>query len=169
MDSRQVIFLALLALATVLARKAWRITAVMWLNAVLTLAAMHLVDIGKLSTAQGQLSTGVADMLSATILICIGGRALIVALLFSLMAPSYLASIALGLSSYNAYWAAYLFGILQLVVVGAGSGSGGLGVGGRSFGGFAADGLRHLRVNLAGMAGIFSKGNSSVKARGREL
>ena len=169
MDSRQITFLVLLALVTVLARKSWRITAAMWFNAVLTLAAMHLVDIGEFSAQQGQVATGVADMLSATILICIGGRALIVALLFSLMAPSYLASIALGLSSYNAYWTAYLLGILQLIVAGAGSGSGGLGVSRRSFGGFSADGLRHLRVNLAGMAGIFSKGNSSVKARGREL
>ena len=169
MDGRQITFLALLALVTVLARKSWRITAAMWFNAVLTLAAMHLVDIGEFSAQQGQVATGVADMLAATILICIGGRALIVALLFSLMAPSYLASIALGLSSYNAYWTAYLFGILQLIVAGAGSGSGGLGVSRRSFGGLAAYGLRDLRSNMASGKGGLSVGNSSVEARCGEL
>ena len=169
MDSRQISYLIALALVTVLARKSWRMTAAMWLNAVLTLAAMLFVDLGKLTPMQGVISTGVADLIAASLLICIGGRAIIVALLYSLMTPSYFAAIAMGVPSYNAYWAAYILGILQLVVVGAGSGSGGLGVGLRSFSGFAANGLRYLRVSLAGMACILSKSHKALAADSREL
>jgi len=150
MDSRQTIYLILLAIVTLVGSR--RIAGAMWLNAVLTLAAMHLVDIGVMTDRQGLISTGIADLLAASILLCIGGRAVIVSLFYSIMTPSYVLALWFGVSSYNAYWPAYILGILQLIVAGARSGSGGLGVGDHSFSGFTANGFSNFRAYLAGFA-----------------